>query len=918
MATADEPAASAPAAAPIRISVTNGDFAFSGAPVVVGHFLGDSIAGAEAQLDFALGGALKQRYALGLYPGGVGSAAVIPALQGGDGLGIVVGLGDISSLTASEIRTGLLAGLLELGVSPAAARGQDEIVLVLLGSRAATVSVSETLAAMLEALTEATRRLAAQGLKPFAHARFVSVYEDDAHRIWHMLRRQLKAPHYQALFALSDQIDYGPGAQRRLMRMDDPDAWQAVQVVAADAGDGEMGFRFTAVGDRARAEGYTVGADRGFVKKFVGEVAQRQVDLAPARALYQLVWPAELKQGGQSDGNIRLILDEAAAALPFELMDDRPAEPDPDSKPPAVRRGMVRQLIQTRFARLQATPRAVQQALVIGDPRGGTPAKGFPPLPGARAEAEAVAALLEDQGFSVQRLIGEEATPDQVIEKVLQGGWTVLHISAHGVYDFAFLADREESGWDGKPGTYHGPRHTGVVLGERLTLAPSVLNAMPEPPVFAFVNCCDLGTVDADDEAGLRAAGRPEFAASFAGELIAMGTRAVIAAGWHVSDAGAMTFATSVYRELLANGSGFGEAVRIARGDVHRDQPDDATWGAYQCYGEPDWRLRADGEPLSRPRPAPVFASPAEAIAAVEGLANRAAIGGERPQARADLIARLETVAEVIRQRGWTGRDGVSEQLGRAWLALGEEARAIACFEEALSDDAAPSLGLIEALARLRLRAALRPGPEGLDEAPTAAMARVEAIREQLTLLCTVAGATAERLALIGKAADRAAQLSLGDARDTELARMRDAYRQAWKLGRARDPGEACQAGLMAVTASVLITLRAGLDAGQCREELEELAEEFAKRTTPGDYARATAEIGRRLLSALIDQGISAERANALVADFREAWHEADAPGDDEPVLEPLRLIAAVLGDSDSTRPMADWVASIESGLATR
>jgi hypothetical protein len=184
-------------------------------------------------------------------------------------------------------------------------------------------------------------------------------------------------------------------------------------------------------------------------------------------------------------------------------------------------------------------------------------------------------------------------------------------------------------------------------------------------------------------------------------------------------------------------------------------------------------------------------------------------------------------------------------------------------------------------------------------------------------LLCTLAGATAERLALIVKAADRAAQLSLGDARDTELTRMRDAYRRAWKLGRAGDPTEACQAGLMAVTASVLLTLRSGLDGAACHAELEELAAEFAARTSPGDYAFATGEIGRRLLAALIDQGLSAERANGLVAEFRDAWGSAGSGAKDDALFEPLRLIAAMLADRDSTRPMADWVNSIETALTS-
>ncbi|MEA3060821.1 MAG: hypothetical protein QOJ94_602, partial [Sphingomonadales bacterium] len=372
-------------AAAIRLSVVNGDFSFANCPVVVGHFLGDSIAGAEAQLDFTLAGALKKHYALGLYPGSVGSAAVVAPAGGSVSVAVVVGLGDIGSFSAGAIRTALLAGLLQLAVSPAGAGG--EAALVLLGGRAGTVSVSDTLEAMLAALAEAQRRLCAQGMAPLAAIRFMSVYEDDAHRIWHTLRRDLARPRYAGLFELDGEIAYAAGAQKRLMRMEDPDSWQAVQIVAADAGEGEAGFRFTAIGDQARADGYSIAADRGFVKQFVAAAQHRKLDEAPTRALFHLIWPAELKRSSEEDRNIRLILDEAAAALPFELMDDRPADSGPEqakTDPPAVRRGMLRQLIQTRFARLEATPHGAHRALVIGDPRGGPPADDFPELPGAR------------------------------------------------------------------------------------------------------------------------------------------------------------------------------------------------------------------------------------------------------------------------------------------------------------------------------------------------------------------------------------------------------------------------------------------------------------------------------------------------------------------------------------------------------
>jgi hypothetical protein len=564
--------------------------------------------------------------------------------------------------------------------------------------------------------------------------------------------------------------------------------------------------------------------------------------------------------------------------------------------------------------RLQATPPRGERALVIGDPRGGAPAADFPALPGAREEATAVADLLQAHGFEVERLIGDDVTPDQVVEKLLEGGWTVVHVSAHGIYDYAFRSDRLEAqakGWDPKT-HFEGPRHTGIVLADRLTLDPSILHSMPEPAVFAFINCCDLGTVDAEDEARLRAAARPEFAASFAAELIAAGTRAVIAAGWEVSDAGALTFAKSIYRELLGNGEGFGEAVKLARGDVHHEQPGDATWGAYQCYGEPDWRLRPSAEPGAKPPRELVFASPAEALAAIEGLRNGALVGGEREAARKALLVELGAVEAAIEARHWAGRDGVAEQIGHAAMALGEEDRAIHWFEEALKRDAAPSVRLLEALARLRLRLAFRSGVPG----DAAALAGIEAVREQLTLLCTIAGATASRLSLIGKAADRAAQLAAGEVRDTELSRMRDAYRQAWKLSREGEEDDGCRAGLMAVTASILIALRSGADAEAAREELEELARDFAGRGAPGDYWRAVGEIAHRLLGALIDQGVSPTVANDLVARFRHDCETVGTRLGGDPLIEPMRLIAAVLEDSDSTRPIAEWVASIEAAMA--
>ena len=53
----------------IRIKVVHGHLAFASHPVMVGHYAGDTINGAEAELDRALKGRLDRRKQLGLYPG---------------------------------------------------------------------------------------------------------------------------------------------------------------------------------------------------------------------------------------------------------------------------------------------------------------------------------------------------------------------------------------------------------------------------------------------------------------------------------------------------------------------------------------------------------------------------------------------------------------------------------------------------------------------------------------------------------------------------------------------------------------------------------------------------------------------------------------------------------------------------------
>ena len=91
-----------------RVSVVHGNLRYAHFPVVVGHYEGDTIVGAEAQIDHMLDGALSYRYGLGLYPSELGSVSVVmhspTAVQKALGLpsgAIVVGLGKYGELSSA-------------------------------------------------------------------------------------------------------------------------------------------------------------------------------------------------------------------------------------------------------------------------------------------------------------------------------------------------------------------------------------------------------------------------------------------------------------------------------------------------------------------------------------------------------------------------------------------------------------------------------------------------------------------------------------------------------------------------------------------------------------------------------------------------------------------------------------------------
>jgi len=104
-----------------------------------------------------------------------------------------------------------------------------------------------------------------------------------------------------------------------------------------------------------------------------------------------------------------------------------------------------------------------------------------------------------------------------------------------------------------------------------------------EPPSgLVFINACQTG------RPGEGIAGVAGFANSFIRPMTERGTAAFIGALWSVADDLALSFADTVYRNLL-DGQTLVEAVKLARKAA--DANSDFTWLAYTVYGNPFARL---------------------------------------------------------------------------------------------------------------------------------------------------------------------------------------------------------------------------------------------------------------------------------------------------------------------------------------
>jgi tetratricopeptide (TPR) repeat protein len=880
----------------IKLCVVHGHLAFARFPVLAGHYDGDVFAGTEARLDRALDSRLSERRKMGLYPGAIGTSTVLLDPNSKPCGAVVVGLGEPAGLSVGTLRRTLRQGVLALVAgqldqchsAPGAADSETllKVSALLVGSGEGGLDRSSCAQALMEAASEAQLIVAGLGT---LHARvgeveIVELYEDRALAIWRAVEEVLTAdPGLSRSFELEPEIRWTPLGRGHAPLGRDRKWWQPIQITMSGNTPEERSLLFTVGGGLARVEARTIAANLDLVRPLVRR-AFRNIDVdgaatSPGRTLFELLWPGPLKDRSAEERARRLILDVPSAALPWELLDDRrPWTRDGEGasvsaiEPPAVRAGMVRQLLETRFREEIVIGRGEPKALVIGDP-GAAPTEGFPKLPGAEQEARSVAELL-DKTHDVKLLIGAAAAPEQICKQLFAEAWEIVHICAHGVVDQELIdADGIKR------------RMTGVVLGGGVVLGPSALSKLAVSPSIFFVNCCHLGEIDAAAEDKARQAsleGRPEFAASVAVELVRLGVRCVIAAGWAVDDEPAKVFGTRFYGEML-KGASFGEAVRGARKAAYSAQANSNTWGAYQCYGDPDYRLReapADGEER--------ILKVAEAIEAAQQIREDVNIGLERdPDAQRSRLFRIEGEA---RRRTWLELPELRVALGEARAELNDLPEAIEHYEAAVSGENASSIKIsaVEQLANLRVRNAVTAfrnlPPDRRDPAQT--IATIEASLRTVQALAQAVGDTQARLALQGGCWKRLAQVQApSDEADRALEKMADCYDRAAAIA----GGDRGYPRLMACNARICIAARSGTD---CDREISESLQRLSESKPPddADFWRLVRWADVRLNVAVLRAPSPSEEEDEIVMAYRRAWRHVGSPIKLRSVVEQLEF----------------------------
>lgn len=740
----------------LHVCVKAMDLRYVQHPLMCGHYAGDAINGTEALVDhYLVDGALTQRERMGIFADEIGTNTVIISpenaeeRQRGTNRGaIVVGLGEWGQLSNQKlqesVRDAVLAYLLHVQESHhqhthANAPQCLQLNSLLLGYSANShIIIESSVDSIVRGVCAANHKfrttcnhISNADVLHIGKLNFIEYYLDIAITAAHAvaslpqrLANDLKDKHVRLI---ADKTLHRHGdTQIRLSVSQSSSNWPQMSITNADNGtryahpnnpvpaklpanihtlltqppvDSDQAvmnseaaeyLEYLFVSQRARAEATVQQRQPGLIEALVSKIIHRsEYDADICRTLFELMVPLDFKAAARQTERLMLVLDSYTANLPWEML-------QADNEPLALKTAMIRKLASSRYRRI-VNNAGKNTACIIGNPSTDGFYDHFPrpiglndntnhlaSLKGAAQEAQTVHQLLQQAHYEVNHLYpsaDDEHPPHRalaVFNTLFQAHYRILMISAHGEVNI--------KGKDGK-------ERTGVILSDGIMLTAAEIGQLEVVPELVFLNCCHLGKTTPRHSAYNR------LAYSISRELIEMGVRCVIAAGWAVNDQAACTFAEHFFHQFVAKNQAFGKAVWQARQVCFHQHREYNTWGAYQAYGDPSYTLEASRTPATLDIAlSPV--DPQELIRALEELrlAYLHTDNTSQTQLKSD-------INKVLAQAptDWQQRSDVQTALAKLYQSIGEQGLkpAIQAYQKALAYDDSNSLVALEIIDKL-------------------------------------------------------------------------------------------------------------------------------------------------------------------------------------------------------------------------
>lgn len=686
----------------LNVSVSKGDMMFAKYPVMIGHFDYDGIYSAESIANEYLDNILVLKHRLGLYPGPINSSEFFYKADAQKDFFpgcIVVGLGQSETLNAYQ-----LALTVEKAVSDYLITYKKNEVKkqtnnvkkaiglssLLVGAGYGGMPIEGACRAILLGIIKANEKVVTlTGLQDLyvSELEFIELFEDKSISCYNSINTLINGNSDGMNLGWAEKfIRENPGGRRRLFTDVSNEWWQRLSVIANNAGSGAKTLSFYSSTNNAREEKNEMSDNIKALENMYEDISTNgQWSFDKAKTLFELLIPNDFKENIKRNAPIMWVLDTYTAAFPWELLQTGTAS----EKPLCVSAGMIRQLATSAYRRTN-TQLKDNNVLVIGDPNLDNFSRAQQ-LPGAAREAKEVYELLKAKGpKNVESSINLEPPlinkrSNEILVGLYKQNYRIIHIAAHGFFDAK------------------NPGNSGVLIGkvkdkdEPVFLTPEHIAQLPGTPELVFINCCFLGKVNPYAEE--LSNNRYQLAANIGTALIQSGVKAVIVAGWEVEDEAAVAFSKKFYEEML-RGKYFGDAVLAARRYVYDNFRQTNTWGAFQCYGQPQFSLNIrSNEQVER-----TYNIQQQAENDLDNLISKSEVPFYSNE---ELMEELKEISKSITKMGFDGAN-LKQLEARAYVELNDYTTAIEKYKELFKTEKANfNISSLELFQDIRVKQAL-------------------------------------------------------------------------------------------------------------------------------------------------------------------------------------------------------------------